>query len=158
MPTLVSPSPPPFSLALEQGWARASLSEEKVKPIFCLLRGRACTNGVRQARHEVIKRKRMKKRETNPRGPKGTCANRKLTWEIMCHNCKNPPTYHLSCVFIQNKSEIASKKRFYKCRAAWKFLSFKYRLWLIFMLCVCWLTSTIKKESNVQIFGFFLFF
>lgn len=53
-----------------QGWLKTSLSEEKVKPIFCLLRGRACTNEIEQARHEVIKRKRIEK-ETNPRDLNG---------------------------------------------------------------------------------------
>lgn len=52
-----------------------------------------------------------KKGKEIPGDLKRTYANRKLTWEIMCKNRKNPPTYHLPCVFIQNKSEIALKKK-----------------------------------------------
>lgn len=74
VPPLVRPwprHPSPCALRCNERDLHGLKKRAIVKPFFCLLKGRACVTGVKQARQEVINRKKMKRKQANPRGSNG---------------------------------------------------------------------------------------
>jgi hypothetical protein len=84
--------------------------------VVCLFRGKARANGVRQARHEVINRKEMKRREET-QGPNGPSSQ-----ELGTQNSERSPA-HLSLCFSENQPRLQGQRteRFLAC------LHFQYR-------------------------------